>query len=93
MMNLNKWNSLDADTQKTMLEAGHKLEQDTIGIFNNLLEEENAAMVKGGAKMTTIGYSKDEAHQLFSEQAMAVAVEKSGAVGEAFRDFVAAKGM
>ena len=81
MMNLDKWNSLDADTQKTMLKAGHKLEQDTIGIFNKLLEEENAAMVAGGAKMTSIGYSKDEAHQLFSERAMEVAVEKSGTTG------------
>ncbi len=93
MMNLDKWKSLDASTQKAMLGAGHKLEQQTVGIFNNLLEEENAMMKKGGAKMTSIGYSKDKAHRLFSEQAMAVAVEKSGAVGEAFRDFVASKGM
>ena len=43
MMNLDKWNSLDEATQKTLLEAGHKLEQDTVGIFNALLDEENAA--------------------------------------------------
>ena len=93
MMNLDKWKSLDAGTQKAMLEAGHKLEQDTIGVFNGLLDKENAAMKSGGAKMTTIGYSKDKAHQLFAERAMEVAVEKSGKVGEAFRDFVASKGM
>ncbi len=93
MMNLDKWKSLDAATQKTMLEAGHKLEQNTIGVFNNLLNEENAAMKKGGAKMTSIGYSKDQAHKLFAERAMEVAVEKSGKTGEAFRDFVASKGM
>ncbi|MCP4071230.1 MAG: hypothetical protein GY742_05750 [Hyphomicrobiales bacterium] len=93
MMNLDKWNALDADTQKAMLEAGHKLEQDTIGIFNNLLVEENAAMVKAGAKTTSIGYSLAEANKLFADRAMEVAIEKSGSTGEAFRDFVASKGM
>lgn len=93
MMNLDKWNSLNADTQKALLEAGHKLEQDTIGIFNGLLAEENAAMVDGGAKMTSIGYSLEEANKLFADRAMEVAIEKSGATGEAFRDFVASKGM
>jgi len=93
MMNLDKWNSLNADTQKALLEAGHKLEQDTIGIFNALLAEENAAMVAGGAKMTSIGYSLEEANKLFADRAMEVAIEKSGATGEAFRDFVASKGM
>ena len=93
MMNLDKWESLNADTQKALLEAGHKLEQDTIGIFNALLAEENAAMVAGGAKMTSIGYSLEEANKLFADRAMEVAIEKSGATGEAFRDFVASKGM
>ncbi|HAG46501.1 MAG TPA: hypothetical protein DCL19_06770 [Gammaproteobacteria bacterium] len=93
MMNLDKWKSLNADTQKALLEAGHKLEQDTIGIFNALLVEENAAMVADGAKMTSIGYSLDEANKLFADRAMEVAIEKSGATGEAFRDFVASKGM
>jgi len=93
MMNLDKWESLNADTQKALLEAGHKLEQDTIGIFNGLLAEENAAMVDGGAKMTSIGYSLEEANKLFADRAMEVAIEKSGATGEAFRDFVASKGM
>ena len=93
MMNLDKWESLNADTQKALLEAGHKLEQDTIGIFNALLAEENAAMVDGGAKMTSIGYSLEEANKLFADRAMEVAIEKSGATGEAFRDFVASKGM
>lgn len=93
MMNLDKWHALDADTQKAMLEAGHKLEQDTIGIFNKLLDEENTAMMAGGAKKTSIGYSLEEANKLFAERAMEVAVEKSGATGEAFRDFVASKGM
>jgi len=93
MMNLDKWNGLDADTQTAMLEAGHKLEQDTVGIFNKLLDEENAAMMDGGAKSTSIGYSLDEANKLFADRAMEVAVEKSGATGEAFRDFVGSKGM
>ena len=93
MMNLDKWNGLDADAQKVMLEAGHKLEQDTVGIFNNLLEEETAAMKAGGAKETSINYSLEEANKLFADRAMEVAIEKSGEVGEAFRDFVAEKGM
>ena len=92
-MNLDAWNGLDADTQKIMLEAGHKLEQDTIGVFNDLLVSETAMMVEKGAQTTDIGYTKEQADKLFAEQAMAVAVEKSGAVGEAFRDFVAAQGM
>ncbi len=93
MMNLDKWNALDADTQKAMLEAGHKLEQDTIGVFNKLLDEENAAMMAGGAKKTSIGYSLEEANKLFADRAMEVAIEKSAEAGEAFRDFVASKGM
>ena len=93
MMNLDKWNALDAATQATMLEAGHVLEQNTVGIFNNLLDEENAAMVADGAQMTSIGYSLDEANKLFADEAMNVAISQSGATGEAFRDFVASKGM
>ena len=93
MMNLDKWNGLDEATQKTLLEAGHKLEQDTVGIFNALLDEENAAMMAAGAKTTSIGYSLDEANALFAERAMEVAIEASGETGEAFRDFVSSKGM
>ncbi len=93
MMNLDKWNGLDEATQKTLLEAGHKLEQDTIGIFNALLDEENAAMMAAGAKSTSIGYSLEEANALFAERAMEVAIEASGETGEAFRDFVSSKGM
>jgi TRAP-type C4-dicarboxylate transport system substrate-binding protein len=93
MMNLDKWNALDGDTQSMLSEAGHKLEQNMVGFFNNLLVEENAAMMAEGAQKTSIGYSLDEANKLFAEEAMNVAVSQSGAVGEAFRDFVASKGM
>ena len=93
MMNLDKWNGLDEATQKTLLEAGHKLEQDSVGIFNALLDEENAAMKAAGAKTTSIGYSLEEANALFAERAMEVAIEASGETGEAFRDFVSSKGM
>lgn len=93
MMNLKKWNSLDADTQKILLEAGHKLEQDMVGVFDKLLEEENAAMKAAGAKSSSIGYSVEEANKLFKDGAMAVAIEKSGETGVAFRDFVTSKGM
>ncbi len=93
LMNLDKWNALDAATQTTLLEAGHKLEQNMVGFFNNLLEEENAAMVAEGAEMTSIGYSLAEANKLFADEAMNVAISQSGAAGEAFRDFVASQGM
>ncbi len=93
MMNLDKWNGLDKGAQKILLEAGHKLEQNTVGVFNNLLDEENAAMMKAGAKKTSIGYSLAEANKLFADRAMEVAIEKSGKTGEAFRDFVSSKGM
>jgi len=93
MMNLDKWNDLNEDQQTAMLEAGHKLEQNSIGIFNALLEEETAAMMAAGAKKTSIGYTLEEANALFADRAMEVAVEASGATGEAFRDFVALKGM
>lgn len=93
MMNLDRWNALDADTQALLLEAGHQLEIDSVRVFNDLLEEETAAMIAGGAQMTSIGYTADEANALFAERAMEVAVEASGEVGEAFRDFVAEHGM
>jgi TRAP-type C4-dicarboxylate transport system substrate-binding protein len=93
MMDLDRWNSLDADTQAVLLEAGHQLEVETIDVFNQLLEEETAAMVEGGAQMTSIGYTREEANALFAEAAMEVAIEASGEVGEAFRDFVAENGM
>ena len=67
--------------------------KDSIGVFNALLIEENAAMMAEGAKTTSIGYSLSEANALFAERAMEVAIEASGATGEAFRDFVASKGM
>lgn len=93
MMNLDKWNSLNSEVQNMLLKAGHQLEKDSIGVFNALLIEENAAMMAEGAKTTSIGYSLSEANALFAERAMEVAIEASGATGEAFRDFVASKGM
>ena len=93
LMNLDKWNSLDAGSQKTLLDAGYRLEKDTIGVFNKLLDEENAAMMAAGAKKTSIGYTLDEANTLFADRAMEVAIEASGEVGVAFRDFVLSKGM
>lgn len=93
MMDLDRWNGLDEETQALLLEAGHQLELDSIGVFNQLLEEETAAMVAAGAEMTSIGYTLDEANALFAERAMEVAVEASGEVGEAFRDFVVENGM
>ncbi len=93
MMNLDTWNGLDAETQAALLEAGHALEQQTVGVFNALLEEENAKMAEAGAKPTSIGYSVEEANRLFADRAMEVAIEKSGETGESFRDFVASKGL
>ena len=93
MMNLDKWNALDTNTQAVMLEAGHKLEQDMVGFFDKLLVEENAAMVAGGAQFTSSGYTLEQANKYFADEAMNVAVSQSGEVGEAFRDFVASRGM
>jgi len=93
MMDLDRWNGLDEETQTLLLEAGHQLELDSIGVFNQLLEDENAAMVAAGAQMTSIGYTLDEANALFAERAMEVAVEASGETGVAFRDFVAENDM
>lgn len=93
MMNLDRWNGLDEATQNLLLEAGHQLELNSVGAFNQLLEEENAAMIAAGAQMTSIGYTAEEANALFAQGAMEVAVQGSGAVGEAFRDFVHAQGM
>jgi len=93
MMNLDKFNSLDASAQKVLLDAGYQLEKNTIGIFENLLKVETAAMEAAGAKTTSIGYTLDEANALFAARAMEVAVENTGATGEAFRDFVKSKGM
>ena len=93
MMNLDKWNGLDEATQTALLDAGYTLEKNTVGVFNKLLEEETATMMAAGAKTTSIGYSLEEANTLFADKAMELAVEKSGAAGEAFRDFVASKGL
>ncbi|MCW1950216.1 MAG: TRAP transporter substrate-binding protein DctP [Octadecabacter sp.] len=93
MMDLDRWNGLDEETQTLMLEAGYQLERDSIGVFDALLVEETAAMVEAGAQTTSIGYTVDEANALFAERAMEVAIEASGADGEAFRDFVAEQGM
>ncbi len=93
MMNLDKWKGLDEATQKILNDAGHKLEQNTVEVFKNLLEEENATMMSAGAMETSIGYSLEEANKLFADRAMEVAIEKSGKVGEEFRDFVASQGM
>ena len=93
MMDLNRWDGLDEETQTLLLEAGHQLERDSIGVFDALLVEETAAMVEAGAQTTSIGYTLDEANALFAERAMEVAIEASGADGEAFRDFVAEQGM
>ena len=93
MMDLDRWNGLDEETQTLMLEAGYQLERDSIGAFDALLVEETAAMVEAGAQKTSIGYTVDEANALFAERAMEVVIEASGADGEAFRDFVAEQGM
>ena len=93
MMNLDRWNSLDANTQAILSKAGHKLEQDMIPLFNNMLKDENAAMMAAGAQKTSIGYTLAEANALFADEAMNVAVSQSGDVGQDFREFVASKGM
>jgi TRAP-type C4-dicarboxylate transport system substrate-binding protein len=93
LMNLNKWKKLSPAEQKVLLDAGHQLEKQTVGTFNRLLREETAAMMKAGAKKTSIGYSVSEANKLFADQAMAVAIQKSPKDGKAFREFVASKGM
>ena len=34
MMNLDKWNGLSPEDREGMFDAGHKLEQNSIGVFN-----------------------------------------------------------
>ena len=88
MMNLDKWNGLDADTQKLLLDAGYQIEKDSVEIFERLREEEDAQMFAEGAQTTSIGMTAEEANRLFTERALEVAVEMSGKTGEEFRDLV-----
>jgi len=94
MMNLDKWNSLDGDEQKLLLDAGYELEKRTVTTFNKLLQEENTIMAKAGAKAAEyVNLSQSDLEELFAKQAMKVAVDNTGKDGEAFRDFVKAKGL
>lgn len=93
MMDLDRWEALNQETQALLLEAGYQLELDTVEVFNRLLVEETDQMLADGAQMTSIGMSQEEANALFAEGAMAVAVSASGETGKEFRDFVTANDM
>lgn len=50
LMNLDAWNSLDGETQQTMLDIGAELERESREIFAGLKDEEVAAMQEAGMK-------------------------------------------
>tara|TARA_B100001079_G_C16127016_1_gene389594 strand:- start:172 stop:633 length:462 start_codon:yes stop_codon:yes gene_type:complete len=59
MMNLDKWNSLPADTQQIMLESVATIQEWSRGWISAYQNTQLAGMIKGGMKV--IHFSEDEA--------------------------------
>jgi len=93
-MNNNAFKKLSAADQKLLIDQGFQLEKDTIATFNRLLGEEDAAMIKQGAKI--IQYPKTTKAELekgFADEAWKLAYRTPGGEGEKFHEFAKSKGM
>lgn len=86
LMNLDSWESLDAETQAAIQAVAVELERDTVARFDLLAAEEFAALEELGMEETF--FSEAEAAQLdtlWAEGVWAVSTAKAGQAAEALR--------
>jgi TRAP-type transport system periplasmic protein len=78
-MNLDRWNSLDAATQDALVEAGRKLELESLAHFDELQVVEYDTLTQNGMKITTFPAEEaTEFERLWAEGVWEVATEVSG---------------
>lgn len=87
LMNLNKYNSLSAEQQGWLNEAGRKAELDSVAYFNNLIEKETAELKALGMKETNM-HPEDAAQieKYWNDGLWKIAKSTTGAAGQAFHD-------
>ncbi len=93
-MNLDAWNALDPETQAALTKVGEALELESVARFNQLSEEEFAALKELGMQETA--FSDAEAAQLdrlWSDGVWAVSIDKAGADAETLRAKAQAAGL
>src|SRR5690625_722792 len=93
-MNLDTWNSLSAEDQEAIAEAGYELELETMELFNQLNQKERDDMQAAGMSPT---YLSDDIAQnvdlLLAEGVWKLGEDKGGQAVTDFRRFAEEKGM
>jgi hypothetical protein len=94
MVNLKKWQSLDAKTRDVLVGAGKKVEAALPWFSQKLQLEDEEQMIIHGARYTF--FAPDDAVRLttlFNEGLWAQAIKKNGADAEALVKLIKDKGM
>lgn len=94
LMNLDSFNRLTEAEQATLLEAGKKLEHNTVDSFADTLAEEDARSADCGSQIDEQGEDWGEtANTFYAERAWDIAGDHSPEKAEAFHQFALDKGM
>jgi len=92
--NLNAFRRLTPAEQKVLLDEGEKLEAQTLAVFNKLVDEETAEMVKRGAKIVEAKLTREQFHKLHSDQVWQNVYKATpGQDGQKLYEFAKSKGM
>lgn len=93
-MNLDKYNSMTAEQRRWIDEAGKKTELDSLGFFNNLVEEEIEYLKEYGMKVTEMHPDDREMVEKYWNNGLwEMAKEASPESGPKFRQLCLDKGM
>lgn len=94
LMNLDAYNRLTEEEQGILLEAGKKLEHNTVDSFAETLAEEDARSAECGSQIDEQTAEWGEtANQFYAERAWNIAGDHSPEKAAAFREFALDKGM
>jgi TRAP-type mannitol/chloroaromatic compound transport system substrate-binding protein len=94
LMNLDKWNGLEAAEQTLLLEQGAELEKQSIVKLAEVAKAEEAALVERGMKPTSIcGDKAATVEHDWAEGVWALGIERGGAPVEALKEIVTEAGL
>lgn len=89
LMNLDVFKALSLQQQTILVDAGRRLEDQTVQRFEGLYKKERGLMLAEGARMVTIdAYDQHTANEQFAETVWEMAIEYSGDSAREFRDLV-----
>lgn len=86
-MNLDRWNKLSADQQKSLLDAGTQTERDTARLGDEILERENKQLAGLGVQVIKLSADKAKLVQsLFQSSNWDIAAQCCGDTGKELRE-------